>query len=99
MTARRPTLSPAAYLNVQVPRFRRAGARPVEAPAPWIPHGERGEHSEIEDTLPLPRCAECLDRIFYETWGWHHTEMVLDGDHEARPEIASKKSLDSPLNK
>lgn len=67
---------------------RSANGRFEEALPPWIPHGERGENSEIEDTLPLPRCTECLDRIYYEQRAWHHAELVNDHDHEADPEVA-----------
>jgi hypothetical protein len=64
------------------------GGQYVEAPAVSLPHGERwvGRQEVPEDHLPVPRCVECRDAIFYERGGWLHREIVMDGLHPAEPE-------------
>jgi hypothetical protein len=68
--------------------IKQRGRRIVEAPPPWIPHGEGSGRNNPwpEDTLPQPRCEDCRDRIYYENGVWWHAELVLDKDHAAIPE-------------
>ena len=82
-----PELRSEAYLKYHVQVFKRGMGRPIEAPPPYLPHGQR-DTGWIEPETPVPRCADCRDEIYYDrrTDTWQHQLHTEARNHEAVPE-------------
>lgn len=85
-------------LSIEVPSLHRHGPAHftsiIQSDPPEVPRGEKrlptgGYDDELpENNLPLPRCVDCRDAIFYEKGGWSHREIANDLSHPAQPEVS-----------